>query len=72
MTKVSALPLEKFAMYAVVKTTLSLNVKVGQEGPMDLSQSVTQEKGQMEPRKIDVVCMKSMKMSVMKTAQLRT
>ena len=70
MTKVSALPLEKIAMHAVVRTTLNLNAKVSQERPMDLSQSVTQEKGQMEPGKIDAVCMKYR--SVIKIAQWRT
>ena len=70
MIKVCALPLEKIAVHVVVRTTLNLNARIGQEGP------VTQGKGQMEAEKIDactsVICMKFMKMSVMKAAQLRT
>ena len=45
MKKVSALPLEKFAMHVVVRNILNLNARISQEGP------VTQGKGQMEPEK---------------------
>ena len=47
LTKVSALPLGKFAMHVVVRTTLNLSGRISQEGP------VTQGKGQMESEKID-------------------
>ena len=39
-------------MDVVVKTILNPNAEVSEERPVDLSQSVTQEKGQMEPEKI--------------------
>ena len=48
MTKVSALPLAKLVIHVVARTTLNLNARIGQEGPMNLSQGMTQE-GQMEP-----------------------
>ena len=76
MTKVNAPHLEKFAIYMVVRITLNLSVNLGQKGPMDLSQWHDSKKGQMKPEKInactDAVYIKSMKMSVMRTAQWRT
>ena len=43
MTKVSSLPLAKLVIHVVEKTTLELCAS-----PVDLSQGMTQEKGQME------------------------
>ena len=67
-TKVNALPLAKLVIIVEEKNTLNLNADL-REDLASLSQSVTQEKGQIEPGKINVhaAYMKFMKMSVRMT-----